>query len=807
MKTMEVIDEDFITYSEQSHSITLLSKKDKKSLNNSILDDLQRSVIDYTTNKYENQNSYLFEFLLSLNKKQFSEKIQKLVSDIIAQNKSSKLNSKGILLINNADEFNLTYSNLCAIVNFIIELSEYEKSNPLMSDILYNFAYEMKEPTIHVSIYNQTLSKILNDFISIKKINICLSKDFEDMEEEQQISKCQIDVNVVRLFSFFLKSFFPSVTNAIVDLNIYPINNIFNNNQNPYKIKENNILKLCNLFSGLLISNLIMMGNLTKLQLLINLNIKMLDSYQIETHYMLTNLLSKNNENKTDKNIINKINTLDMNDNEDIFTNSGLFNNSSNNNLKFNRYSSKFNNNLLFFQHIISKSESDYREFKFEINSLDPLLFKYINILLVRYKCLRNVTLTFFPEKIANKRKTAINNYYYNLYSNKKKEDNYCDNDKKVYYRFLNNLIDNENEKDSDYLLVKNENILNDLFFSFNRNLNILSLILEEKLPHLVTISLNFCVSYNDNLNISNFDTYNSAIICFLINLFKSLEYASKSKIKNMLNLIEIYCDEILDENIFLIESVKNKYIKGSGVFDLRGLKISNLKFSIPNITLLVSLDYFPFEKLQELILMNVSYNDLVNLSEKLSKNKKLFPRLVNFEISLNYMVEDYKPPLKLLLKDCIANPNFFTLTIPFNLSFEEMVEIFSWIKRNKNKKPLFHLKLSNSELSPCVGQSSFIHNVEYFYESVKPILIKNNIICQFKTVNYNKFNVYFKILDIKSINVYLAFIHCFNIKKNTINLDKKVEEEWNKNCNEIFENTFYYKGKFKEKMILVEIA
>ena len=107
---MEIVNEDLITYSEQSHNIILLSKEDEKSLYDSILDDSQKAIVDYTKINFENEKSYLFEFLNELNKKQFAEKIQKLVADIIEKNKSSILNTKGILILNNADEFYLTYS-------------------------------------------------------------------------------------------------------------------------------------------------------------------------------------------------------------------------------------------------------------------------------------------------------------------------------------------------------------------------------------------------------------------------------------------------------------------------------------------------------------------------------------------------------------------------------------------------------------------------------------------------------------------------------------------------------------------------
>ena len=63
----------------------------------------------------------------------------------------------------------------------------------------------------------------------------------------------------------------------------------------------------------------------------------------------------------------------------------------------------------------------------------------------------------------------------------------------------------------------------------------------------------------------------------------------------------------------------------------------------------------FPSVGLTELIISNLTYNDLNNLVNAFKKNKNMFPVLIKLDISLAIMVEDYSIPLEILLKECLS--------------------------------------------------------------------------------------------------------------------------------------------------------
>ena len=60
--------------------------------------------------------------------------------------------------------------------------------------------------------------------------------------------------------------------------------------------------------------------------------------------------------------------------------------------------------------------------------------------------------------------------------------------------------------------------------------------------------------------------------------------------------------------------------------------------------------EHFPSSSLTELIISNLTYNDLNNLVNALNNNKDLFPVLIKLDLSFGIMVEDYNRPLELLL-------------------------------------------------------------------------------------------------------------------------------------------------------------
>ena len=85
------------------------------------------------------------------------------------------------------------------------------------------------------------------------------------------------------------------------------------------------------------------------------------------------------------------------------------------------KYSKDFINELLFLQHLIPAVNLEFMEVIINFNSLDPLLFSYINIILTRHTKLANISLKFFEFNKVSNRKILINSYFYNYYSGGKK--------------------------------------------------------------------------------------------------------------------------------------------------------------------------------------------------------------------------------------------------------------------------------------------------------------------------------------------------------------------------------------------------
>ena len=143
-------------------------------------------------------------------------------------------------------------------------------------------------------------------------------------------------------------------------------------------------------------------------------------------------------------------------------------------------------------------------------------------------------------------------------------------------------------------------------------------------------------------------------------------------------------------------------------------------------------------------------------------------------------------------------------LIIPNYISFDYMCEIFSCIKNNKNFKAIYYLKLSNNKLSPAIENTYFHDEVKIFQKEYKNELHKRNIITDCSCIEYKKFSLSLKILKNEDINYYLKIIYCFN------KIYNKERKKVNKNVNsrKIFENVFYYIGKYKvrNKNITIEI-
>ena len=405
-------------------------------------------------------------------------------------------------------------------------------------------------------------------------------------------------------------------------------------------------------------------------------------------------------------------------------------------------------------------------------------------------------------------RKILLNSYYYNFYNNgeknpfsnysPKKDFNAFNNKYKIYYDNIPSLNDQESVDKDNFYLMMDEEILNELFPYFNLNLNSLLTIIEEKIEEnnnmMNSLYLNFCTNNSGNIDLNKYNNYNTAIICFIYNLFNILQINKKTC---RLFSLDLLIDDITDEKEFIIKNIQNKipFYKQIDKANLNELNLSRLYLCISNISLILPFNNFPL-KIKELTLINLTYKDLECFVNTLKKNNNLFKKLVTLEISLIYMMEDFRKYIRILLKECISkNLINFSLEIPNNLSYEDIVDILDSIKKNENNEGTFNLRLSNIILSP---KKNFLEQkIEKFKKDYKKEFLKRNIITDIKfNAANNKLFFSLKKLNMGDLNYYLNFIYCFNkIYNKNINNNINI----GKNIN-LFENIFYFIGKFKEK-------
>ena len=784
---------NFINYDFNTKGVSLLSQEKQNFYISSIKNQLINTINDYISKKLNEQDIFLFGFnedtlLNKENKKNFVAIIQKLIETIEeSENYNFIQNQRFNFHDVNQGIYNMTYNEICAFANYIIIIlkSVPKKKREKIYDLFYS---EGKIPDSKLELDGIKIQKIMTSTDSIKQINICISeKDFNILERKEEN---KINLFVIKLFMLFFKPFFKNVLTLNIDLNVYEINNYFDKECNPYKINEESILKLNNYYENIILSNLIIIKSLSKFSAVSHIKFNLYDSYQVEIYHILVKFFSKNSE--IQDNVIN-------------------LENKKNNNNEKEEIISAFTNKILYFDHLIQKQIKDYLSFNMEINALDPLLFLNINLLLYQYKSVINITINFFNLEKINLRKTLFNAYYFFLYLKEKEKEKINPlpikyypnninstflNDYKIYYIYINNINEYPNK-----LLLKEEEILNELFPYFNYNLNLLFFILMEKFNKLYSLSLDFR-SENDNLiNIHSFNNYNVAILSFIFNLFKEIE--NNPKLENIC-ILDIYLDDISDQNEYIINHIFSKFRKKIP-FNFNKINLTVLKLDIPNITFILPFQNFPVNNLNNLNLKNLTINDLKNITDSLLKHKPIFKRLSIFDISIGLILEDCKKYLKVLLTEKISEKLMsYFLRIPFYISFDDIIDIFSWIKKGENKNAAYVLKLSNEDLSKNVGNYSFVTSFENFLTKIKNKLHRKNLLTYIKYTSFSNINIGIKMLNKDKINYFLKIIFCFNKiykKRNNKNVSKE-------NGQKIFENIFYYIGNFnkKNKEIIVEI-
>ena len=692
--------DSFIIYTPNPPSISTLTSSGKQSEWTKITKNLEKILEDYKKNDLANQEMLLFEIFIDkpfkeMNCPQFYRVVKRIMEKINYEIKDNNFVKTNGITFDSSDKsvFELTFKNIVSIVYLIINIIDNINTKGKISEAIYDFAFNTTIPKFKdIQIYKQKISDIVNILGSVETIKINLYKENEDFYLSKKNTNnnnaenitYQMDQKIVLFFTLFFKSIFKSITTAYIDLNIIPIDNNYIKNPNPYLIKEEQIIKIGDYYRDIIICNLILIKTLPTFNHLTNLNIKMYDSYQLELHNILSvsldndiifELDSRQSRLKTHANGATPINYRRKSaDYKKVDKKKEGDNKSA------ISYSKKFNNNYLYIQHLLTAPETKYFNLCLDFNSLDPLLFNSVNYLLTKFTYLTELNLLLFPNKTINKRKIYINNCFYNKYDNGESLNLYSSEDKKIYYQYLNN----KNENDNNFIL-KDEKLLNELFYSFNINLRTLSIILEKRMSSLLSLKIDFSTYNNESISLYNYDNYNCSIVCFIFDLFKIFQ----SQIEQcFINKLELLYDDFLDEKYYVVETAKKKIPSCRKGFILNNLKLKYINVNISNISLFLPFENFPSITLTELIISNLSYNDLNNLVSAFEKNKNLFPVLVKLDASLGIMVEDYTKPLKKLLMECLCLPPqllYFNLNLPFNVSDSQLIDIIYWIKHRRN--------------------------------------------------------------------------------------------------------------------------
>ena len=802
--------DSFIIYIPNPPKISTLTSAEKQNQWTKITKKFAKILEDYKKNNYANQEITLFESFIDrpfkeMNPAQFNKVVKKLMIKINNEIKDNKYLKNEEIAFDSSNEsiFDLTFKNIISIVYLIIKIIEnINITKGKMSDVIYDFAFNSTIPNFKdVQIYKMKLSDIINKLYSVKTIKINLFTKKEDIyfnknnsnNNNPENNKFKMDTKIVLFFTIFFKALFKSISTAIIDLNVFPIDFYYMKNCDPYSINEKQIIGIGDRYKDIIICNLILIKSLTTCSYLMSLNFKMYDSYQMELHNILSDLLDNdiifeigNRETSVSTSINKRGKSADIKKvvkkREDEKTNK-IF------------YSQKFNNNYLYIQHLLTVPETIYYNLCVDFNSLDPLLFNSVNNLLTKFTRITDLNLKLFPNKKLNKRKIYMNNCFYNKYETSKEQTSnlYSDIDKKIYYQYINN----KKEKDNNYIL-RDEKLLNELFFSFNNNLKNLSIILEKRMNSLLSLKIDFSTYNNESISIYNYDNYNCSIICFIFDL---LEIFQSQIEKCNIYKLEISYDDFLDEKSYVVETAKKKMPSCQKGFKLNNLRLNYINFNISNISLFLPFENFPSIHLTELIISNMSYNDLNSLVNSFQKNNNLFPALVKLDTSLGIMIEDYTEPLQILLQECICYPPqllYFNLNLPYNVSVSQLVDIIYWIKCNNSPNIAINVKIFHSLLSKFVNDKCFSEQVKYLFQSSENCFTKRNVLPIYNIVGDNTIKFKLNKKNYKSKDYFYKFIYCFQTK-NTLVINKPKRK--------IFENIFNFRGKYKKYEVNVEIS
>ena len=815
---MKSKNENFLHFKLEKYSIDTIDNDIKNTIFNQIFSLLYGEIFQYDSSRLKDikiNNNILIP--KEINSKNFFSIIKNLIENIKFYINTNHIIIEGITFNNiKHNELILNNKNIFSIINVIIKIiddviiNSKHNSNEYSTKI-FNFAFFAEIPKYNNErIDNKNISEIIFEFFQVKKIiinnfdNDLIYYYNNNLNKNNKINRNNSNnntyyhnendknffIDLITFFSFFFKTLFPNIIEVDIDLNIYSLLEYFSYNNYSclsYKINTENIIKQAKKYNDIFLVNFILLREIYKIENILKINIKIYDSYQIELHYLFSE---------------------EMNNSEEMFE---IIENNNNNNNNYIRkgktiakiehtltlkekFKSELNNILIYLDDMINLSYSNYLFFEMDFNSLDPLLFYLINIIILRIENLERLKLKFFPNKIYNIKKIEFNQKYFNLYSNTNENKNYNENDLYLNFKYFN-----FNEKNNKKIL-KDEKIFKQLIKNFNENLFNLTILIDKKIKQFEFLSLNlseFQIGLNELNNNNN--EFLTSILIFLLNILKCIQNLSSNE--NKLNKLELIFNNNNNNFKYILNKIRKKFISYKKLFKLNECKnLNSLLIDIYNISDLIDFDYLPFNNLKELKLFNLSENDLKNLNESfINQYENINLNLLEISLDFDFIFPNEK--VNFFIKSCIKkNLEKFVFEINCNIKFECFIDIIylliiKTLSENEIILKIFQCNLYESFLNENIEDFMCSLIMEELNKKEKKICCN----CKYDKKNQNII-VYCNILNKKFINWYYNLIYSFKNKINIVYKNKEI------NYKKIFKNIFYFTGKISQKEIKINL-
>jgi len=632
--------------------------------------------------------------------------------------------------------------SICNIIWYILnDVIEKPKIYPqVLSEVLEQNNFR---GILDVKIWDSSLMNYKNDFNKVESISFNLSGPHD----------ANIELYYVILFYYFYKVLFPNVRQIYINLNENKINNIYNSDKNPYKIKEADVITFCDKFKNLFLSNFILAGLVGSNANLESLRIVMYESYIHEIIHIFSNEFEKS------------------------------------------RFKEKIsiNHSLIYFRKLMFINRID--RLSVTINCLDRILFKEIINLIVFNRKTEILELQLFAEpKSFNLRKLYLN--YLRGLEFDEVDPEINEKYQIIMYPYVDSL---DNIPD----LIEEEKIPDLLFPIFKKNINNLRLVLND----YIKAYKSFYLDISPYEELCKYDNYNIEILLFIYIILSALESST------MISRLQINCLNINYISVQQIKKTINKLRKEKLKEDnkeeeLKDIDLSRcqsletIAFNMTGISFFVDFNKLPVNSLKSLDIEISSLKDLKSINEGLRNQKDKFIKLkdIRFNICINYFEDIFDELLK-IFDNIPSSLENLRISIENIIGKNELYKILKAYHRNLKKEKKINLTLyCNSRELEGFSDESKIKLLKDSYNAENGLFINK---CEIKTMMSK-----IQGTTIKKITFGLVNWPEKNIEESIINsFTKNVTEykdfqRYNKN---IFSRIFSFIGNTHELVLNIE--